>query len=157
MPAALPQDERNKIAAALKSGGKRNEVAREFGRSPALVSKIASEEGIEFDRSQTKKAADATREYALAERLRVSNELFEKLRAMTGEVATPGQLRELATAYGILTDKRRLEDGEVTARSESHNHSHSTDLDGYFAELDEYRAQYGEADSKQPMDTNQTN
>ncbi len=119
LPAAIGQAERERIAAALRAGGKRNEVAREFERSPSVISKIAVDGGIEFDRSQVKKAAKATREYAEAERLILSDELFEKLRGMAESTLDSGDFRDLVVSFGILTDKRRLETGEATSRHES--------------------------------------
>lgn len=59
VPAAVPQEECQRIASAIRAGGKRNEVARQFGRSVSTVTKIAKEIGYDFDRSETKQATVA--------------------------------------------------------------------------------------------------
>jgi hypothetical protein len=45
-------------------------------------------------------------------------EMFQKA-ADGGTPVSPRELKELALAFGILTDKRRLEDGEATGRVET--------------------------------------
>ncbi len=119
MPAAIPGDERREIADAVRAGGRRNEIARKFGRSPGAVSKIAAACGVEFDRVQTEKATRAAKDYALAGRLELGNAMFDAVGEMLGSAKTPQELKDLATTFGILTDKRRLDDGEATNRTES--------------------------------------
>lgn len=55
----LTDEERGKIADAIRAGKSRNEIARAFKRSAGTVTKIANEEGLAFDRSLTKQATEA--------------------------------------------------------------------------------------------------
>src|SRR5688500_4473334 len=55
----LTDEERDQIADAIRAGGNRNEIARAFGRSAGTVTKIARDNGLEFDRSLTKEATEA--------------------------------------------------------------------------------------------------
>jgi hypothetical protein len=134
LPAAIEHKEREGIAAALRAGGKRNEVARKFKRSFGAVSKIAAEIGITFDQSHAKKASEARRVYAAEERLLLSDEMFEKLREMVAKAEDAGNFRYLAVSYGILTEKRLLETGEATNRNENRNISNT--LEDEFRKLD---------------------
>ena len=104
------------ILDALKSGESQNAVARRLGVGPATVNRIAKRNGLEY--SPPKHAAEARRDYAFAERIQLLNKLFDKLSEMADGPLTPNGLQALSISMGILTDKRRLEDGEVTARTE---------------------------------------
>ena len=105
------------ILRALQGGESQNAVARRFGCGAATVNRIAKRNGLEY--SAPKHAAEARRDYAAAERLALLNKLFDKVREMAdGPSLTPNGLQALTISMGILTDKRRLEDGEVTARTE---------------------------------------
>jgi transposase-like protein len=69
MPAPLDPAKRQAIAQAIRDGGKRNEIARQFEVSPSTVTLIAQQDGIEdaFDRTTMKRATEA-RQADLAER-----------------------------------------------------------------------------------------
>ena len=51
--------ERARIVAAIKAGGTRNDVAREYGRSQGTITGIAEKAGLTFDRSAIKEATEA--------------------------------------------------------------------------------------------------
>jgi hypothetical protein len=104
------------ILQALEAGESQNSVARRFKCGPATVNRIAKRNGLEY--SAPKNAAEARRDYSLIERVALLNKLFNKLSEMVDGPLTPNGLQSLTIAMGILTDKRRLEDGEVTARTE---------------------------------------
>lgn len=55
----LTDEERDRIADAIRAGKSRNEIARAFNRSAGTVTKIAQDNGLEFDRSATKQATEA--------------------------------------------------------------------------------------------------
>ena len=112
MPRALDESEHRFIAEAIRNGGKRNELARRFGRSPSVISKIAAAEGIEFERSQTKKASEAKRSYAQYERLKLLNKSLDKARDILPDIQEPRDFKALVVAVGTLIDKRRLEEGK---------------------------------------------
>jgi hypothetical protein len=104
------------ILKALQTGESQNAVARRFKCGPATVNRIAKRNGLEY--TAPKMAAEARRDYALVERVALLNKLFDKVREMADGPLTPNGLQALTISMGILTDKRRLEDGEVTARTE---------------------------------------
>jgi len=104
------------ILEALQSGESQNSVARRLGCGPATVNRIAKRNGLEY--TAPKHAAEARRDYAFAERIQLVNKLFDKLSEMVEGPLTPNGLQALSISFGILTDKRRLEDGDVTARTE---------------------------------------
>lgn len=59
MPAPLAPRKRAAILRDLKAGKTRNVTARAHAVSASTVTKIAAEEGVSFDRSQTKSATEA--------------------------------------------------------------------------------------------------
>lgn len=126
--------ERVQIVSYLEEGKSQGWIARETGRSKQSVSRIARAEGIESDITATKRAVEAGRNYDRATRLELGNEMFEKLREMVVGVTATSEMKDLATTFGILTDKRRLEDGEATDRRESRRTDFS--LEEEFRKLD---------------------
>ena len=116
--AALAPALRGRIVDLLGQGVTRNAIAREVGCSASTVTKVAREEGVEFDRSFTRNATASKVDYDQAERVALLNELFRVAQTMAPALATPAQLQTLATAVAILIDKRRLEDGEATSRTD---------------------------------------
>lgn len=63
MPPRIPDDQRAAIAADIRAGMARNDIARKHGVSGSTVSAIAKENGSTdaFDRSHTKNATEAAR------------------------------------------------------------------------------------------------
>src|SRR5215213_336527 len=114
--------EREQIIAALRDGQSLGTVARSFGRSKGTISRIAKQAGFDFDRSQTRKATAALRDYTIARRVELLSEFFTVAQAMLVDLKSPQEFQQLTTAFAILIDKRRLEDGEATSRSEVHDH-----------------------------------
>ncbi len=115
----LTPEERERIVGLIEAGGKRNEIVRETGRSAGTVSAIAKEIDRPFDRSATKKATEAKRDYAQAERLELLNEGFDKARDLLPTIAEARDLQSWMVAVATGIDKRRLEDGEATERKEN--------------------------------------
>jgi len=118
MPRPLPPAVRDRIAALLHAGTPRNEIARQVGCSPGVVTKIAQALDVPCDRSQTKKATAAKRDYDQAERLALLNAGFDKARSLLEAITTPAHFQTWSVALATLIDKRRLEDGEVTSRTD---------------------------------------
>ena len=112
----VSEDERLLIVEALREGKSQTAVAKEFGRSPSTVNRLSKETGVVY--SAPKRANAARRSYAKAARLDLSDRMFGKLRMMVDECDEPRRFKELAVVYGILTDKRLLEEGEATNRIE---------------------------------------
>lgn len=115
--APLPQETREQILAMLRDGLSQNEISRRLGCSQSSVSRLAREEGYTNPEVSTANET-AARDYNIEQRKSLGNEGFAKLRALLAEVAKLSDMREWSIAYGILVDKRRLEDGEATARTE---------------------------------------
>lgn len=132
MPAPLNPEKREQIEAAIRAGGKRNEIARDLGVAGSTVGKIAKEletkgdiDGPAFDRAQTKEARaalDVDQGVARAEfakvltedwwalRTRMWEDQVDYLGSMDGPVrivrpTNAREFKDFATAIGILVDK----------------------------------------------------
>lgn len=135
MAAKLSAEERERIVALLREGKSQTATAREAGRSPGLVNKIAREEGI-VNIHAPKKANEARRDYAKDERVSLLNEGFEKARALlSAEAFGTSALKDWSVAVGTLIDKRRLEDGEATERKENVDPSRRERIKGSLDEV----------------------
>lgn len=114
------------ILDALQTGESQNAVARRFGCSPATVNKVAKANGLNGQtewhspakRPLPPEAEAAAADYCLERRMRLLNRVFDRAEELIETATTPNKLQALATAVAILIDKRRLEDGDVTARTE---------------------------------------
>lgn len=94
-------------------------MAREHGVNPGTVSRMCQAAGIDVRAIQTERATAARRDYVQAERLEALNEAFDVVRARLPMVVDAHDVRHLVMALAVLIDKRRLEDGEVTDRTET--------------------------------------
>ncbi len=75
--------------------------------------------------------------YDLERRIELSNKGFARLEDILEDVQTPDQMRSWANAFGILVDKRRLEEGQATMRVETLNGGAKALLDAKIKELTE--------------------
>lgn len=108
------------IVSHLKEGKSQGWIAKEVGRSKQTISRISRAEGFLSDVTATKRASEARRDYALAERLELLNEGFQRARDILPTIKEARELQAWMVAVGTAIDKRRLEDGQVTDRTESH-------------------------------------
>lgn len=116
---ALPASIRERIMELAEAGETRNAIARQVGCSPGTVTNIARAEGFDFAQAASKKAQQASRDYGQANRLALLNRGFDKLSALLDEgVETVAQAQTWTVAVATLIDKRRLEDGEATSRTD---------------------------------------
>lgn len=111
------------ILSALQTGESQNAVARRLRYSPATVNKVAKANGLNEYHSPSKRPLPpeiqaVADDYSLERRIRLLNRVFDKAESLIETAKTPHALQALAISLGILIDKRRLEDGEVTARTE---------------------------------------
>lgn len=119
------------VIEGLKAGESQNAVARRLGCSVGSVNRIAKLNAIPpvEHPPQPKtpplpppplpaEVAQIASDYALEQRIALLNKVFAKAESMIDTATTPHKLQAMAIAVGILIDKRRLEDGEVTARTE---------------------------------------
>jgi len=123
---------RERIIQALREGRSQYATAKQCGVTRSFVNRIAREEGIPATgarRSATKGATEARRSYTRERRLLVCDRLFALVEAMMAECSTASELRQLVTAFAILVDKRRLEDG-----SDRHLVRNEIDMTGYSRE-----------------------
>ncbi|ADU50160.1 Tb-291 membrane-associated protein [Thermaerobacter marianensis DSM 12885] len=114
----VPDEHRREIAEALVAGASAAELARQYGYHRATIYRIAREAGINMVDVRTQQATRARRDYDKARRLQLLNQGFEAAAAILPEIRKPHQLRDWAIAVATLVDKRRLEDGEATERTE---------------------------------------
>lgn len=119
MAKPLTEDERAAIIAALQAGESLYGVAKRTGRGIATVSAVAKAAGIESERSITKKATEVHQDYALAGRLDLLNQGFEKAASLLASITDATEFQRWTVGVGTLIDKRRLEDGDVTSRTET--------------------------------------
>lgn len=112
--------EEQQILDALIAGQSQNAVAKQFGRGCATVNRIAKANGLEY--SAPKNAIEARVDYCAAERLKLLNAGFDKALELLPHIDAPQPLQQWTVAVGTLIDKRRLEDGEATSRSEVSDH-----------------------------------
>lgn len=110
------------IIEGLKAGESQNAVARRLGCSVGSVNRVAKLNGLECHSAKNRAAesvvSTALADYSLERRMALLNRVFDQAERMIETATTPHKLQALAIALGILIDKRRLEDGEATARTE---------------------------------------
>jgi len=118
----MSQVDHDAVLAALQAGESQKSVARRLRVGVATVNRIAKRNGVEpvpFQKiAASPKVVAAAADYCLARRMELLNKVFDKAEDLIEQATTPHKLQALAIALGILIDKRRLEDGEVTARTE---------------------------------------
>lgn len=112
MAQPLAVDLRAAICDAVRAGASVRAAATQFGVSVGVVAKITR--GLSRDRETRKKPRDFARDRRLA----LLNRGFVRASELLEAVTTVQQLQTWAVAVGVLIDKRRLEEGEVTARTE---------------------------------------
>lgn len=110
------------ILEALQRGESQKSVARRLKCGVATVNRVAQRNGVEpvpFQKiPPSPEVLAAASDYCLERRITLLNKVFNKAEDLIDAAKTPHALQALAIAVGILIDKRRLEDGEVTARTE---------------------------------------
>lgn len=110
------------ILEALQAGESQKSVARRLGYGVATVNRVAKRNGVEpvpvEKRPLPPEVQAAADDYCLERRIRLLNRVFDKAEELIEQATSPHKLQALAISLGILIDKRRLEDGEVTARTE---------------------------------------
>jgi len=89
MPAPLAPQKRAAILEDIRAGKTRNRTARDHGVSFSTVTKIAGEERISFDRSQTKSATDAAVADARAIRAATSRRFLDEANKLLDELHQP--------------------------------------------------------------------
>jgi predicted transcriptional regulator len=144
----LTAAECQRIDQLLAEGLSHNKVAKEMGRSQSTVSAYAKRSGQTPIIHRTPNEAIARRvELSLESRLDATSELKAKVMELARVAKSGREMKDLATAWGILTDKVLLLQGLPTSRSEfnSTRATATLNLQEEFSKLD--RALAEEMDS----------
>lgn len=121
----MPSDPRyDQIIEALKTENVSYlSIARRFGVGINQVRRLAFQNGIRHDQEERQRGVrEATKmsvTYAKERRIALLDRAFEKVEALIDEAVDPKEMRDVVASLGTLIDKRRLEDGEATSRTES--------------------------------------
>lgn len=112
------------ICALVLDGNSISQVAELTGRSPHTISRALATQGVVSMHPTPEAAHAAIADYSMERRRLLINMLFDKTEKIVAAIdpedpSAPRNIKDLASATGIMIDKRRLEDGEATARSES--------------------------------------
>lgn len=112
------------IVKDLQAGMSRTSVARKHDIQPKVVDRIAYQTGLRRDETlpgdtPTSAAHRARHTYAKDRRIQLIDKLFEKAEDMLNDICDPAELDKLISGIARLIDKRRLEDGEATSRTET--------------------------------------
>lgn len=133
MAKRITQDEEMAIVKAIQEGDSLTQIAKKIKRSKGTIAKYAKINNLSFERSQTKKAAEARKAYAKESRLEILADLFQVIKEKLKETEnTAKDVFDLSKSLGIAIDKARLEEGEPTeitkGKMENTNY-HEVDLD----------------------------
>lgn len=132
----IGEEERVEIVEAIRSGKARNDIARDFERSPGVVSKIALAEGLSFERAaETATAAEARKADLAQRRSDLRNRFMDEANGFLDQLHEPHVVigwhkgeafehqlpepdarskRDLMIAAGICVDKAlRLDDADA--------------------------------------------
>lgn len=151
MTKPVGDEERARIVAMLRDGMTQGQVAKETGRGKATISRVANTEGIDSERSATKKATETKQAIAEIDRmeiiglgLRTGAELLRSYQDREASIENIRAYKDLMTGLAIGIDKHRLETGEVTDRTE--RRSNDVSLEDEFKKLDSELEAQGEAE-----------
>lgn len=81
--------ERQRITELHAAGKTRNDIAADLGRAPSVVSKVASQLGLSFDRSATKAAVEAHAVDAKAKRAALLANLLDDAARLREQIWAP--------------------------------------------------------------------
>jgi transposase len=93
------------------NGLSQGQIAKEFKKSKSTIHEWLKGLGLlesngSIERSATKKATDAKKNFDRERRLALNNLWFEKIETMLVNAKDANTLRALATPYGVASDKR---------------------------------------------------
>ena len=101
--------EEEAILEGLDAGLPLRQIAKQCNRSASTISRVAKRNNIDVVRTQTKKASEAAHAFGLIRRLTTNNKAFIKFESLLDECDNATDFKNLAIAYGIITDKRLME------------------------------------------------
>lgn len=118
MSSRVADEERERIVAYIDEGHSQGEAAKKFKRGKGTISRVISESGTVPDRSRTKRAVEAKREWDQARRVELVGKGMAHAEKMLPGLADPKELQSWMVAVATGIDKLRLESGEATSRHE---------------------------------------
>ena len=104
------RDDVVRVARSREPGVGLDQIAKDFGRSKGTISRIANSVGHDFERSATKKASEAQRQYAKAGRVAIIEAGLAKAEQLLQNITIVKDLQPWSMAVAVLIDKRRQED-----------------------------------------------
>ena len=118
----ITPEERATAISLLEQGLSCGAVATAIGRDSRRISDIARLAGIDTVESARERRLAAAADFNLARRLELGNKIAARLAELVESEGPllPKDLRDVAVTFGVLTDKRRLEDGESTSNVNQH-------------------------------------
>jgi len=115
-----PTDEEiQKIVDLHEDGKSQREIAKEFDKSVGWVNGILKRLNVSTERSQTKNANAARREYCAEKRIALIDAGMKRLEEMLPTIDKPSGMRDWFIALATAIDKRRLEDPPKPNEGES--------------------------------------
>jgi hypothetical protein len=115
----MTEEEQAAICAFILDGNSAAKASQMFGRSPASISKALRTQNVVSMHPTPEAAHAALADYSTARRRILFNKIFDRVeRIIDDEEPDAKDMKDLAIAVGITVDKRRLDDGEATQRSE---------------------------------------
>ena len=111
----LSDETKQGIAASLLAGVSQHQTAKTYKVSSGTVHTVARSLGLtDPEHSSMKKANAARVKYSADKRRELSDILFARVQVLASAEPTGQELKDVVMSYAILTDKRRLEDGQAT-------------------------------------------
>ena len=110
--------ERDRILGLADGGASTVDVANLTGRPQQTVSHVIRSAGLDLVRSRAERMRRASQDFSSIRRLEMGNRFAEKLSDLLEmdvlDEKQASAMRNLAVSFGVLTDKRRLEEGQST-------------------------------------------
>ena len=131
----LDARKRREILDAARAGESLGKIADRYGVHKATVGRIVQSGQVDIVKVADTRRQEAATAWAAAQRLSLLNQLFDRAAIMAKRIKEPRELQQLASAVAVLIDKRRLEDGLATERTEVHASGASERLAAHVDEL----------------------
>jgi hypothetical protein len=113
------------IVADLQAGTSYYRAAGNAQVATNTARRVARLEGLERHDPKVLAGGRARSTFSRERRIALLDRAFERLELLLPEVETAKELQQFAAALGVLIDRRRLEDDEVTSREETVDHSNT--------------------------------
>jgi transposase len=116
----MSEEEQAAICAFILDGHSMAKASEMFGRSPASVQKALRTQNVVSMHPTPEASRAAVADYTAQRRRILYNKILDRVEMIVDhEEPQAKDMKDLAIAVGITVDKRRLDDGEATQRSEA--------------------------------------